>query len=384
MEKSFYNNFKLGVLGGGQLGRMFIQEAINFDAEVHVMDPDPHAPCKDIANNFVTGDLKDFDAVYNFGKTVDLLTIEIEHVNVDAMQKLEDEGLKIYPQPSLLKIVQDKGLQKEFYKLHEIPTAEFFLIDNKNEIEKFQDHFPFMQKLRKGGYDGRGVTKLTNSNDLNNAFDAPSVLEKLIDFEKEISVIIAGNSAGETKCFPIVELEFNPEANLVEFLFAPANVSKEIEDQAFDIAAKVASALNLVGILAVEMFVTKEGKVLVNEIAPRTHNSGHHTIEANYTSQYEQHLRSILNLPLGSTMATCSAVMVNLLGEKGFTGNVIYQGLREVLAIEGIKLHLYGKKITKPFRKMGHITVLDKDLTKAREKAKRVKDVLKVIGEIKS
>jgi 5-(carboxyamino)imidazole ribonucleotide synthase len=381
MKNHFYNNLKIGVLGGGQLGRMFIQEAVNFDATVYIMDPDPEAPCKNIANSFIQGDLKDFDAVYNFGKSVDLLTIEIEHVNVDAMQRLEDEGLKVYPRPALLKIVQDKGLQKQFYFEHQIPTADFYLVKDKSEIAQYKAQFPFMQKLRKGGYDGRGVTRLENPDNLESAFDEPSVLEKLIDFEKEISVIIARNAEGVSNCFPVVELEFNPEANLVEFLFAPANISKDIEAQAFDIASKVAGALDLVGILAVEMFVTKDGKVLVNEIAPRTHNSGHHTIEANYTSQYEQHLRSILNLPLGSTKAKCPAVMVNLLGEKGYTGNVNYKGLEEVLSMEGVKLHLYGKKTTKPFRKMGHITVLAEDLTKAKEKAKKVKELLKVIGE---
>jgi 5-(carboxyamino)imidazole ribonucleotide synthase len=377
MEKTFYNNFKLGVLGGGQLGRMLLQEAVNFNLQLHMLDPDADAPCKDLATSFMIGDLKDFDTVYRFGKTVDLLTIEIEHVNVDALQKLEEEGLKVFPRPELLRIVQDKGLQKEFYVANNIPTADFFLTENKSQIQDFANHFPFMQKMRKGGYDGKGVVKLSNPSELSQAFDVPSVLEKLVDFEKEISVIIARNENGEIKTFPLVELEFNPEANLVEYLFAPANISSSIETKANDIAMNVAIALDLVGILAVEMFVTKNGEVLVNEIAPRPHNSGHHTIEANYTSQYEQHLRSILNMPLGSTKSKTAAVMVNLLGEKGFSGNAIYEGLAEVLSIEGVKLHLYGKKTTKPFRKMGHITVLDADLNMAKQKAIKVKETLK-------
>ncbi|HET6245746.1 MAG: 5-(carboxyamino)imidazole ribonucleotide synthase [Bacteroidetes bacterium] len=381
MKKSFYNNFRLGVLGGGQLGRMLIQEAINFNVQVVVLDPDEHAPCRNLASDFVKGDLQDFQTVYDFGKKVDLLTIEIEHVNVDALKKLEDEGLIVYPPPKVLEIVQDKGLQKEFYKNNNIPSAAFFLIENKNQIKDFALEFPFMQKLRKGGYDGRGVTRLTHFHELENAFDEPSVLEKLIDFEKEISVIIARNKTGETKCFPITELEFNPEFNLVEYLFAPADVSSSLEKEAYKIAEKIAVALDFVGILAVEMFVTKDQKVLVNEIAPRPHNSGHHTIEANYTSQYEQHLRAIFDLPLGSTKSLSTAVMVNLLGEKGFSGDAVYQGMNEVLATEGVSIHLYGKKSTRPFRKMGHVTILDADLIKAKEKAKWVKETLKIISE---
>jgi 5-(carboxyamino)imidazole ribonucleotide synthase len=380
MEPVNLSNIKLGILGGGQLGRMFIQEAINFNLPVHILDPDPNAPCKEISTSFTIGDLNDFDTVYEFGKKMDLLTIEIEHVNSDALEKLEKEGVKVYPQPAVLKIVQDKGLQKEFYSRNNIPTADFFLVKDKSEIKDYSQHFPFMQKMRKGGYDGRGVTRLTEPDAINNAFDQPSVLEKLIDFEKEISVIIARNASGEMKTFPVVELEFNPEANLVEFLFSPATISADVEGQAFKIAEQVASALDLKGILAVEMFVTRDGKVLVNEIAPRPHNSGHHTIEANFTSQYEQHLRSVLNLPLGSTESICASVMVNILGEKGFSGDAIYEGLNEVLSIEGIKLHLYGKKTTKPFRKMGHVTVLDKDLEKAKKKARKVKEILRVVS----
>ncbi len=380
MSKKFYSDLKLGVLGGGQLGRMFIQDALNFNLNILVLDPDPEAPCKNIANEFTVGDLLDFETVYQFGKKVDLITIEIEHVNIEALEALEKEGVIVFPQPRVLRIVQDKGLQKNFYKENGIATADYFLVDNKKDIADFTTHFPFMQKLRKGGYDGKGVTKLHDTSNFDHAFDAPSVLEKFVDFEKEISVIVARNSQGEIKTYPLVELDFNPEANLVEFLFSPANVAKHIETKAAEIAIHVAEALKIVGILAVEMFLTKSGEILVNEIAPRPHNSGHHSIEANYTSQYEQHLRAILNLPLGATSISSAAVMVNLLGEKEHYGNVVYAGLEEVLAMEGVKLHLYGKKTTKPFRKMGHITVLGKTLQEAKEKAIIVKDKLKAIS----
>jgi 5-(carboxyamino)imidazole ribonucleotide synthase len=380
MDKPFYGNFKLGVLGGGQLGRMLIQETINYNVHTCILDPDRNAPCRDIANEFTAGSLKDFDTVYSFGKNVDVLTIEIEHVNVDAMEKLEKEGVKVFPQPAVLRIIQDKGLQKEFYRANSIPTADYFLVENKSEITKYSSHFPFFNKLRKGGYDGKGVVKLDDPNNLSSAFDEPGVLEKLVDFEKEISVIVARNEKGEIAVFPVVELEFNPEANLVEFLFSPAKIAGHIEEQAYEIAYKVAEKMGVVGLLAVEMFVTKDGKVLVNEVAPRPHNSGHQTIEGNKTSQYEQHLRAILNLPLGSTKIIMPSVMINLLGEKGFEGDAKYEGLNEVMAMEGVNIHLYGKKTTKPFRKMGHVTVIDESLEKAKQKALVVKEKLKVVS----
>lgn len=379
MAKQFYDsNFVLGMLGGGQLGRMLIQETINYNVSVFSLDPDANAPCKDIANYFEQGSLQDFDKVYNFGKKADVLTIEIEHVNTEALLKLEEEGVEVYPQPKLLQLIQDKGLQKQFYRSHNIPTADFYLVENKSEINQYLNEFPFMQKMRKGGYDGKGVTPLKNEASLEKAFDCPSVLEKFVDFEKEISVIVARNKNGETATFPLVELEFNPEANLVEFLFAPAIVSKSVEEQAYSIAKKLINELGLVGILAVELFVTKSGEVLVNEIAPRPHNSGHHTIEANITSQYEQHMRAILNMPLGSTAPLSAAVMVNILGEKGFEGPAYYENLNELIQQEGVKLHLYGKKITKPFRKMGHYTVIHNDLNKAKQIARETQKILKV------
>jgi 5-(carboxyamino)imidazole ribonucleotide synthase len=381
MQNSFTSSrFKLGILGGGQLGRMFIQESINYNLDVHILDPDQNAPCKNIATTFTNGSLKDFDTVYQFGKDKDLVTIEIEHVNTDALQKLENEGVKVFPQPSILKMIQDKGLQKEFYSQNQIPTSEYYIVENKNEILQYANEFPFMQKMRTGGYDGKGVTPIKSSEDLNTAFDVPSVLEKFVDFDKEISVIVARNESGEIKSYPVVELEFNPEANLVDFLFAPAHISKEIENSAREIAEDLVQKTQIVGLLAVEMFVTKSGEILVNEVAPRTHNSGHQSIEGNVTSQFEQHLRSILNLPLGDTRMIEPSVMVNLLGEKGFDGEAQYEGLNEVLNMPGVHIHLYGKKFTRPYRKMGHVTIGAKTLDSAKEIALKVKETLKVIA----
>ncbi|MCX6292063.1 MAG: 5-(carboxyamino)imidazole ribonucleotide synthase [Bacteroidetes bacterium] len=380
MTKPFYDTLKLGILGGGQLGRMLLQKAADFNISNAVLDPDADCPCAALTDEFVKGDFNNFDDVYAFGKKVDLLTIEIEHVNIEALEKLESEGLKIFPQPRIIKLVQDKGAQKIFYRTNGIPTSEFHLIENKSELSGHQSFLPFVQKLRKGGYDGRGVQVMKTAEDFEKGFDAPSVIEKFIPFEKEIAVIVSRNEKGEVKSFPVVEMEFNPEANLVEFLFSPAVISSTLEKEAKEIAEKIADDAKITGLLAVEMFVTGEEKILVNEMAPRPHNSGHHTIEANATSQYEQHLRAILNLPPGSTESILPAVMVNLLGEKGYSGHAMYEGMEKILAIEGVHVHLYGKKITRPFRKMGHVTCTGKTVEDALEKAKFVKENLKIIS----
>lgn len=374
------NKLKIGVLGGGQLGRMMIQSAINYNLYICCLDPDGNAPCKGLANEFTKGSLTDYDTVYKFGKDKDIITIEIENVNVEALKALQKEGKKVFPQPEVIEIIKDKGLQKMFYQRNDIPSPDFFLVENKEQIEKYRDFFPFFQKLRTGGYDGKGVVKLGHPNKIDHAFEAPSVLERLVDFDKEISVIVARNESGETKCFPVVECEFNPEANLVEFLFAPANIKKSVEKEAYSIAAKVAEKLGIVGLLAVEFFLTKEGKVLVNEVAPRPHNSGHQTIEANYISQFEQHLRAILNLPLGDTSISKPSVMINLLGEKNYEGPAKYEGLLDAMKYKGVYVHLYGKVNTKPFRKMGHVTIVDDDLNLAKKKAITVKDIIKIIS----
>ncbi|MDF2156224.1 5-(carboxyamino)imidazole ribonucleotide synthase [Algoriphagus sp. CAU 1675] len=368
----------LGVLGGGQLGRMLIQSAINYNQDIHILDPDPNAPCKDLAQKFTVGSLKDFDTVYAFGQACDVITVEIETVNTEALKKLQSEGKEVFPQPEIIQLIQDKREQKQFYKSQGIPTADFILTADKVEVLQNKEFLPAVNKLGKEGYDGRGVQVLRDEEDLNLAFDAPGLLEKLIDFDKEIAVTVARNKDGEMIAYPAVECAFHPTANLVEFLFAPAEISAEIEETAQKIAKDVITKLGMVGILAVEMFVTKEGEVLVNEIAPRPHNSGHHTIEANFTSQFEQHLRSVMNWPLGNPELRCPAAMINLLGEEGYTGEAIVEGQDEALREKGVYIHLYGKKLTKPFRKMGHVTLLDENVTELKERANRIKNLIKI------
>lgn len=377
MQKN-YQQKTLGILGGGQLGRMVIQSAINYNIDIHILDPDANAPCKSICQKFVHGKLTDFDTVYSFGQECDIITIEIENVNTDALEKLASEGKEVYPQPSLIRLIQDKRVQKQFYQEKGIPTAAFILTENKEEVMRNADFLPAVNKLGKEGYDGRGVQVLKTKEDLEKAFDSPGLLEKLIDFDKEISIIVAKNKKGEVVAYPSVECAFHPTANLVEFLFAPAEISPEVEAKAQEIALKVIHELDLVGILAVEMFVTKEGDILVNEIAPRPHNSGHHTIEANMTSQFEQHLRAVLDMPLGNTELRTPAAMVNLLGEDGFSGEAYVEGLDEAMAQKGVYVHLYGKKLTKPFRKMGHVTILDNDIETLKKRAMEIKSLIKI------
>jgi 5-(carboxyamino)imidazole ribonucleotide synthase len=370
---------KIGILGGGQLGQMWIQSAIGFDVEVHVLDPDEDAPCRFLCKNFMQGDYLNFDTVVNFGKDLEVVTIEFENVNVDALFELQNLGVKVFPQPEVIKLIQDKGEQKNFYKKHKLPSAEFVLIDDLEDFSKLEaDFFPVFQKLRRGGYDGKGVVRLNNIDDLDKAFDAPSILEKLVDLDKEIGVIVARSESGEVKSFPAVDLIFNEKANLVEFLYTPSQLSESIQIKATELACRLIEDLNMVGLLAVEMFVTKSGEVLINEVAPRPHNSGHSTIESNLTNQFEQHLRAILGLPLGAVNILQPSVMINLLGDDGFIGNVKYVGVEEVLKFEGVHLHLYGKKITKPFRKMGHLNVTAKTLEKAIEKAQNIKNLIKI------
>lgn len=375
---SEFNHKKIGILGGGQLGKMLIQKGMDFNLDIYVLDPDSSAPCKNYTPHFVKGDFKNFDDVYHFGKKLDLITIEIENVNVEALKKLQQEGKEVFPQPEIIEMIQDKGSQKIFYQTNSIPTPDFFLIENKSQIEKYIDYLPFFQKLRKGGYDGKGVKKIANKNYIASAFDEPSVLERMVDVDKEISIIVARNQSGEIKTFPPVESVFNPIAHLVDYLICPANVSKSIVQQAEQIARKIAEQLQLVGLLAIEYFVTKDGKLLVNEMAPRVHNSGHHTIEACVTSQFEQHWRAILNFPLGDTTLIRPAVMINLLGSEGFEGNAHYIGIDIALKYSGVYPHLYGKKQVKPYRKMGHINITDKTLSAALQKAKKIKEIVKV------
>jgi 5-(carboxyamino)imidazole ribonucleotide synthase len=377
--KLFNQNFKLGILGGGQLGRMLIQSGIDFNFNFSILDPDENAPCSSLGD-FHIGKLTDFDTVMKFGSSCDVITIEIENVNTQALKELVRKGKSVFPQPEVIELIQDKRVQKTFYQQHAIPTAKFILTDNKAETLKHTDFLPAVNKLGKEGYDGRGVQILRTEEDLKKAFDKPGLLEELIPFEKEISVIVARNTQGEVVTYPAVEMVFHPEQNLVEYLFAPAVISENVARKADTIARTIIEKIGMTGLLAVEMFVTKAGDVLVNEVAPRPHNSGHQTIEANITSQYEQHLRAITGLPLGSTSLRSPSAMVNLLGEPGFSGPAKYQGFEEVMKVKGVHVHLYGKEQTKPFRKMGHVTIVDNDIESLKQKANFVKQTLKVIA----
>lgn len=379
--KAFYQqDFRLGILGGGQLGRMLIQACANFNVHTDVLDPDPGAPCVEIAGSFRAGDIRDFDTVTDFGKSADLITIEIENVNIEALKQLEHNGVQVYPQPSIVEIIKDKRSQKQFYRNNAIPTADFVLVENSEDIKQQADFLPAFNKLGTGGYDGGGVQRLNSLDDIDKAFDAPGLLEKLIDFEQEISVVAARNVHGEIAVFPAVECVFHPEHNLVDYLIAPSSALETVQHKAEQIARKVIESFGIVGLLAVEMFVTKEGDVLVNEVAPRPHNSGHQSINANITSQYEQHLRAIFGLPLGSTDILRPSAMVNLLGAEGFTGPARYEGLDELMRIEGASLFMYGKQETRPHRKMGHITIVDEDVARLKAKIEDVKKAIKVVA----
>jgi 5-(carboxyamino)imidazole ribonucleotide synthase len=377
----FDGSLKIGVLGGGQLGQMMIQEAIGYNFYFKVMDPDASAPCSIIANEFIQGDLKNHKDVLSFAQDCDVITIEIEKVNTQALKELQKQGKKVFPQPEVIEMIQDKGTQKEFYQHHHIPTAPFEICKNLAEVKSKNWAFPFVQKLRKDGYDGKGVHIIRSQADLEKGFDAPCLIERMVDFEKEISVIVARNSDGECKTFPAVEMEFHPEANLVEFQINPARISDFIALKAENIAIKIAEELNLVGLLAVELFLSADGELLVNELAPRPHNSGHQSIEGNITSQFEQHLRAILNLPLGNTDILKPAVMINLLGSEGYTGAAHYENINEAFAESGVYVHLYGKKETRPFRKMGHISIVKDSIEAAIETAQKLKQTLKVISK---
>lgn len=376
-----FSTTKLGILGGGQLGKMLLQTAMNYDLQVSVLDPDKSAPCQPYAHMFVAGKLTDYETVLKFGEKQDIITIEIENVNTEALETLEKQGKKVFPQPHIIRLIQDKRLQKQFYQENDIPTAPFFLIDQKNDLKKYADFLPAVQKLGREGYDGRGVKVMHTVADLAQGFEQPSLLEKKVDILKEISVIVARNQQGEVKHFPPVEVVYHSEKNLVDYLLSPAQLPEKIAQKAVEIAYTVIEKLGMVGILAVEMFWDKQNQVLVNEIAPRPHNSGHQTIEANLTSQYEQHLRSILNLPLGNTAIRSLSAMINLLGENGHEGNARYLGLEKVLEMDGVYVHLYGKKTTKPYRKMGHITVLATNMDELNAKVQHIKHLVKVVAQ---
>lgn len=377
MKSIISSSFKLGILGGGQLGKMLLQPASRLDIHVSVLDPSPEAPCARLAPEFVVGDLMDYDTVLAFGRRVDVITIEIEAVNVQALAQLEKEGVQVHPSAGLLPTIQSKIEQKRFYLDHGIATAGAVFFQSPAELRASSMKFPCVYKSATGGYDGRGVQVLREAAQLASLPPGPGLIEDMVQDMTEISVIVARTPGGECSTFPAVAMDFHPEANLVEFLYSPAQLPPGVEEGAAKLARQVAEALGLVGVLAVEMFVTRSGEILVNESAPRPHNSGHHSIEAAWTSQYEQHLRAILDLPLGSPALRCAAVMVNILGEPDANGPVRYVGLEEVMALEGVYVHIYGKREVKPFRKMGHVTILAAGLKEAREKAIFVKNHLK-------
>ncbi len=377
----FSSKFKLGVLGGGQLGKMLLSETQKYDIYTSILDGAKDAPCAQICNEFHQGSLMDFDTVYNFGKKVDVLTIEIEHVNIEALLKLEKEGLEIYPQPSVLQIIQHKGRQKDFFVKNGIPTSPHKRFSSLAALKKEALSFPFVWKSAQFGYDGTGVKIVKNENDLNSLTNTDCIIEELIPFKNELAVIVARNKNGEIKTYPVVEMEFHPEANQVEYVICPARISDDVAKKAKDIALNVAESFKHIGLLAVELFQTENDDILVNEVAPRTHNSGHYSIEASYTSQFEQHLRSILNLPLGNTASKVAGIMVNLVGEEGFSGDVVYENMEEILKMDGVTPHIYGKKQTRPFRKMGHVTVVNNNLDEARKIAEKVKNTIRVISK---
>ena len=373
-------NKKLGILGGGQLGKMLIQSASRYLNEISVLDSDPQAPCRNICHSFSIGNLMNYDDVLQFGRNCDILTIEIEKVNTQALKQLVKEGIEVYPQPEIIEMIQDKYLQKIFYTENNIPTADYVYIENNQAIAD-QIHFlPAVQKLARDGYDGKGVQILNSAKDLSKAFSERGILEKKIDIDKEISIIVSRSKNKEISVFPAVEMEFHPEANLVEFQITPAQISEEQEKEAAEIAVQIANKLNFIGILAVEMFIDKKGKIWVNEMAPRPHNSGHQSIEANFTSQYEQLTRILLNLPLGNSSLRTQAVMINLLGAEGFNGKAILEGVHEILSLSSVYLHWYGKSITKPYRKMGHVTIIGDNGPELKQKAIEVKNKIKIIS----
>ena len=382
----FSSDFKLGILGGGQLGKMLLAETQKFDIQTYVLDPSDEAPCRFGATSFFKGDLMDFDSVYNFGKKVNLLTIEIENVNLDALQKLEGEGLKVYPSSATLRQIQNKGKQKDFYIDNDIPTSSFKKFSNlenlKSEIVNLQSliKMPFVWKCAQFGYDGNGVKVVRQISDLENLPNVECIAEEMIDFKNELAVIVSRSVSGEIKTYPVVEMEFHPEANQVEYVICPARIDDKVAKKAQEIALKVSEKFNHVGLLAVEMFQTKNDEILVNEVAPRPHNSGHHTIEASYTSQFENHLRAILDLPLGKTDSKVAGIMVNLVGAENFSGPVIYENIDKIMNIDGVTPHIYGKRETRPFRKMGHVTIVNEDMFEARRIAEIVKNSIRVIS----
>ena len=385
MANYFSSNFTLGILGGGQLGKMMLYETRKFDITTHVLDSSLEAPCRIACDHFTQGDLMDYDTVYAFGKKVDILTFEIEGVNIEALEALEKEGKKVYPSSKTLRKIQDKGVQKKFYDTHKIPTAPFSVFETialvKKAVASGELKLPFVWKSCTGGYDGKGVQVIKNSQTLDVLPDCPCITEDLVAFKNELAVIVVRNPSAQVKTYPVVEMEFHPQANQVEYVICPARIDDKVAAKARSIAIQVSKAFEHVGLLAVEMFQTNDDQIIVNEVAPRPHNSGHYSIEASYTNQFEQHIRAILDLPLGNTASKVGGIMVNLVGEQNHTGDVAYQNIEEIMAMDGVTPHIYGKKQTRPYRKMGHVTIVNENIDTAREIAQQVKQRIKVISK---
>ena len=385
MANYFSSNFTLGILGGGQLGKMMLYQTRKFDITTHVLDPSFDAPCRISCDHFTQGDLMNYDAVFNFGKKVDILTLEIEGVNLEAIEALEKMGKIVYPSANTLRNIQNKGVQKKFYQTHHIPTAAFSVFDSISLVKKALANdelkLPFVWKSCTGGYDGKGVQVIKTSQTLEQLPDCPCVIENLVNFKNELAVIVARNPSQQVKTYPVVEMEFHPQANQVEYVICPARIDKQVAEKARNIAIQVSKAFEHVGLLAVEMFQTIDDQIIVNEVAPRPHNSGHYSIEASYTNQFEQHIRAVLDLPLGNTASKVGGIMVNLVGEQNHTGDVAYQNIKEIMAMDGVTPHIYGKKQTRPFRKMGHVTIVNENIDTAREIAQQVKQRIKVISK---
>jgi 5-(carboxyamino)imidazole ribonucleotide synthase len=371
---------KIGILGGGQLGRMLLQAAANYPVETFVMENDPQCPSAHLCHHFIQGDITNYDDVIRFGNGLDAITIEIESVNGDALEFLEKQGVRVYPKPSALRIIKNKILQKQFYKEIGVPTAAFVVTRDRSDLNNHLAFLPAVHKVGMGGYDGRGVQVLRNASDMEKGFDAPGVLEKMVDIDKEISLIVAVDDSGNLAVYPPVDMVFDQDLNLLDYQLSPASIQEKILWKLEAIALAVVKGLESPGIFAVETFVDKRGEVYVNETAPRVHNSGHHSIEANYSSQFDMLWRIMMNYPLGNTDHILPAAIVNLLGAEGFSGPAKYEGLDEVLQMDNVFVHLYGKKETRPGRKMGHITIISSDSQDLTHKAHKIKQLLKVIS----
>lgn len=363
------------------MGKMMLSETRKLDIQTYVLDPSADAPSRIACNQFFQGSLTDFDTVYNFGKQVDVLTFEIELVNVEALEKLESEGIKVFPSPKTLRQIQHKGRQKDFYREHHIPTAPYQRFENLESLRNSTVPFPFVWKSAEFGYDGNGVKVVRHWGDLDNLPDGDCIAETMIPFKNELAVIVVRSANGEMRTYPVVEMEFHPEANQVEYVICPARIDAQVAEKAREIALQVSEKFQHTGLLAVEMFQTEHDHILVNEVAPRPHNSGHYSIEASYTSQFENHIRAILGLPLGSTESKVAGIMVNLVGAEGHSGDVVYENIDTILAVDGVTPHIYGKRQTRPFRKMGHVTIVNEDMGKAREIAQVVKETIRVVAK---